>query len=155
TAVAFSPDGRLIAAGCEDGSARLWDVATLKPLGPPVGGRSRVLGVAFPPDGRSFVTADLDGQVRPWGVPRTQEGADPERLALRLQVRTGLEMDAGQAVTLLRPDEWERRRSHLEGLEGSAESAYRSAVSEADWLDGRARDAEPVGDAFAAKWHLN
>ena len=33
-AIAFSPDGRLAATGCDDGKVRLWDTATGRPVGP-------------------------------------------------------------------------------------------------------------------------
>jgi tRNA A-37 threonylcarbamoyl transferase component Bud32 len=53
-AVAFSPDGRAFATGSQDGSARLWDAATGRPVAELRGHGDRVWAVAFrPPDGRA------------------------------------------------------------------------------------------------------
>src|SRR5262249_34581689 len=49
--VAFSPDGQTFATGCLDGTARLWETATGRPLGEPLKHAGPVLAVAFGPDG--------------------------------------------------------------------------------------------------------
>src|SRR5882762_9248504 len=55
-AVAFSPDGKTALTGSQDQTARLWDTATGKPLGPPLWHGQLVGAVAFSPDGKTVLT---------------------------------------------------------------------------------------------------
>jgi RNA polymerase sigma factor (sigma-70 family) len=64
--VAFSPDGRVLAAVGWSGTIQLWDPATGKSLcrlGEPGG---RASGVAFSPDGRMLASSGRDDMVRLW-----------------------------------------------------------------------------------------
>ena len=71
--VAFSPDGKLLAAVDTAGYVRLWDPATRQAVGPPFPAASSGLyGVAFSPDGKLLATADIDGTVRLWN-PATRQ----------------------------------------------------------------------------------
>jgi WD40 repeat protein len=68
-AVAFSPDGALIATGTGDGRVRLWDRATHRELpyhfaGP--GPSASISGVAFSPAGDLIVSGDRAGTVSFW-----------------------------------------------------------------------------------------
>ena len=68
-AVAFSPNGKLLASTDNDGTVRLWDPATGQPVGAPLRVTSRpnrLLGLAFSPDGNMLATASGDGTVRLW-----------------------------------------------------------------------------------------
>jgi WD40 repeat protein len=151
----FSPDpeGKFILAGYLNGTARLWDRATQKPIGPPVSQGNAILAVAFAPDGRSFLTTTPDGRTRRWPVPPPTE-LGPDRLRLFLQVATGLEMKDGQTVGPLAPGLWEQCRRQLADSRRQAELGP-APLSEAHYHDVRARDAEQEWDSFGALWHLD
>jgi len=72
-AVAFSPDGHLLASGLEDAGTQLWDAGTgqwLHTLSPDATFWSEMTGpvhaVAFSPDGRLLASASEDKTVRLW-----------------------------------------------------------------------------------------
>ncbi len=65
-AIAFNPNGQLLATGVEGGNAQLWDVSTEKLLAV-LAGHKTVMGLAFSPDGRTLATVDVN-VVRLWDV---------------------------------------------------------------------------------------
>jgi WD40 repeat protein len=66
--VAFSPDGKTLAAGSADGTVRFWNVATQQSAGGSLIDRQArgVLSLAFSPDGKTVATGNTDGSVRLW-----------------------------------------------------------------------------------------
>ena len=72
-AIRFSPDGRHIATGDDDGNVRLWDAASGN-LRATLLGHSRHVGrLAFSPDSRTLVTSGYDRTIRLWHVATGQE----------------------------------------------------------------------------------
>jgi WD40 repeat protein len=69
SSVAFSPDGRTLAAGYHDGSVRVWELTDGEPSERPLGSAAFatwVNDVAFSPDGVLLAAASSDGSVRLW-----------------------------------------------------------------------------------------
>ncbi|MDH4482204.1 MAG: hypothetical protein QE279_05790, partial [Rhodoferax sp.] len=73
TCVAFSPDGTLVATGCHDRTARLWDVHTGRELRTLQGHCGGVTSVAFSPDGTLLATGSEDKTARLWDAHTGRE----------------------------------------------------------------------------------
>jgi eukaryotic-like serine/threonine-protein kinase len=71
--VAVSPDGRQIATGSDDTTAKIWDAASGRELLTLKGHRDWIKRVAFSPDGRRIVTASHDQTARVWDVATGRE----------------------------------------------------------------------------------
>ena len=72
TAVAFSPDGRLLVTGSEDGTARLFDLSTGREISRLVS-ENVIDCVAFSPLGKLVVTGTRDGTARLFDLSTLQE----------------------------------------------------------------------------------
>ncbi len=71
--VAFSPDGKTLAAGDRDYNVVLWDVATGQSLGLPLSGHEfNVWSVSFSPDGKILASGSGDNTIILWDVATRQ-----------------------------------------------------------------------------------
>ncbi|HEU0040008.1 MAG TPA: hypothetical protein VFR76_12120, partial [Verrucomicrobiae bacterium] len=72
--VAFTPDGRILATGGEEGTAKLWDVATHREIVTLKGHLRSVHAVDISPDGRRLATAGGGAEsVKLWDIQTHQE----------------------------------------------------------------------------------
>jgi len=65
-AIAWSPDGRRLATGDNEGRVALWEAASGRPLATRFAHTANVWGLAYDPAGRRLATAGWDGVVRVW-----------------------------------------------------------------------------------------
>jgi WD40 repeat protein len=70
--IAFSPDGKVLAAGGEDKIVRIWDVQTGTCLGRLQGHLNQVRSVLFSPDGHTLISGSEDGIIKLWNTETAQ-----------------------------------------------------------------------------------
>ncbi|HEX6278598.1 MAG TPA: WD40 repeat domain-containing protein, partial [Pyrinomonadaceae bacterium] len=66
--VAFSPDGRFVAAGGKDSAVRIWNIETRKLVHKLIGHSKWVNGIAFSTDGKTLASASTDQSLKLWNV---------------------------------------------------------------------------------------
>jgi len=70
--IAFSPDGRILAAGDENGTVTLWDVVSGRVVHALAGHTGAVFSVGFAPDGKTLASGSDDETVKLWDVATGQ-----------------------------------------------------------------------------------
>jgi WD40 repeat protein len=75
-AVAFSPDGKLVASGSFDRSIRVHDAASGMSQKVLKGHAGPVVAVAFSPDATKIASASIDGHLKLWDLETSKELAD-------------------------------------------------------------------------------
>ena len=127
--VDFSPDGRTLATAGQDGTARLWDVATRKPGAILKGHTDEVNWVVWSPDGRTLATASDDRSIRIWdardGSPRGEVGRhDREAVAVLFTPDGRSLISGGRDKRISRWDVATRRET----------ARWESPVGDIEWL---------------------
>jgi RNA polymerase sigma factor (sigma-70 family) len=75
----FSPDGQWLASAADDGSVRIWDIATAKPLHVLRFSEWDASALTFTPDGKRLLSAGFPGKVHVWD---TVTGKEVRHIAL-------------------------------------------------------------------------
>lgn len=93
----FSPDGKRVVMGCEDGTVQVWEADTGKKL-TAVKHDDRVGWVSFSPDGKRLVTGSRDRTVRVWDAD-TGKPISPPLVHDSWASRVCFSPDGGRVIT--------------------------------------------------------
>ncbi len=77
SALAWHPNGRLLAVGTTKGEAWLLDAGRLRPIGDPMRHDGAVTAIGFSADGKLLATGGEDGRVQVWAGDSAKRALDP------------------------------------------------------------------------------
>lgn len=119
--VAFSSDGKLLAAACQDKTVRVYDAATGKPLALATEHKDFVYSVQFSPDGKSLLSVGRDS-VMMWSVAELMKRV-PKAADLREQKEAAAKRDLARFK-----GEWELRSIKVDGEDRSIKTWPKAAI---------------------------
>src|SRR6266550_2550672 len=73
----FSPDGQRVVTASNDWTARLWDAASIEPVGELMKHEDKVNSAQFSPNGQRVVTASVDKTARLWDAATGKPVGEP------------------------------------------------------------------------------
>jgi WD40 repeat protein len=153
-AVAFSPDGKTLAAGGADGIVRLWDAASGQEIGAPMSSdASPVDAVAFSRDGMLLAVASTDGDVQLWATA-TQQVAGPALIPNGARVDALAFSPDGKLLATGGQDGTVRLWNVSAASQVGATMASGDAVSALAFGDGGATLATAEGDGSTELWDV-
>jgi WD40 repeat protein len=129
--VAFSPDGKSVASGCQDQTIKIWDTATGKETASWTAHDGAVYLLRFADDGKTLVSGDRENTVRMWDTGTWKERGS-------LKVDEGAIHALGQAGPILLaagtgpmgPRCWNiTRRTVIPGTDGPGDTSRPMALS--------------------------
>src|SRR5262249_36617193 len=100
-AVAFSPDGQVMATASRDHTARFWDRSTRRQIGDLLPHPGEVSSITFSPDGQTLLTACADSAPRAW---KGKVDRPFLRVAERKPLRSPLQPPGGVGLVAFSPD---------------------------------------------------
>ena len=150
TALAWSPDGQLVASGSRDCSVRIWDAEKCQELCTLTRTRRTTEDLEWSPDGRSLAIADGEKIVRLWDVRSRQVVTTLDDHYFQVTALAwspgGAEIATAGAATHIRV--W----SALDGREIANIHAHARNVWSIDWSPGGRRLASASADGALKIW---
>jgi hypothetical protein len=146
--LAWSPDGRWLAAAGEDGAVAIFDAASGKRVGPVLTHGSPILAMAFSAAGDELRTVS-NGHCRHWHVGKSQP-LTPAQWQTWLEAATGLHLE-GDAVLGLSAADHEKRVAEARTLP----TPLFEPQPIVRWHQQELFRAEEAGQYNSARWHLD
>lgn len=161
SALAFSPNGRLLVTGGLDGKTILWDITTGRPLRDLEKHAAEVTAIAFSPDGNLLLTGSADKTVMIWDI--VDPKIEPKKIDGRMsEIRAVASSSDGSKVHVIDLNGnvyiWDIRTSRIVVASTSEADGYGLASFEFDGtyaaISGKG-GALRVWDAEAARTLIN